>query len=200
MSSLECHSIIIPNVFWREKLISSYFRIFGRTASRMVRNKFLWFYAISLCCSCYRHVPMAFSLASDLFSATEMTFLTDKMLPSFPSSILPLFQSPPVGDHPQRTKPFLLPGASKSLRSCPLSTSAVSCLPRPWHLDQFVSSSPIATHFLSLQKAQLKSSCSFICWLLSLSLFPLKIEAQLWLSCLQLMSRIETGAWKVISK
>lgn len=164
----------------------------------MVRNKFLWFYKLSAYVvllqtrsngfPCFRFVLCNWN---DL--------LNGQNAPLLPSSILPLFQSPPVGDHPQRTKPFLLPGASKSLRSCPLSTSAVSCLPRPWHLDQFVSSSPIATHFLPCRKLSWNHLVHLYvdCFL---SLFPLKIEAQPWLSCLQLMSRIETGAWKVISK
>ena len=74
------------------------------------------------------------------------------LAPLLPSNVPPLFQSPPVGDPRLRTKPLLLPRASKSLRSFPLSTSAISSLPRPRHLDQFVSRNPIATHFLPCKK------------------------------------------------
>lgn len=187
-----------PKCILEGKLISSYFRFLEGQPPEWAEISSFGFISHQPMLFCYRHIPMA-SPASDLFSATQNDLLHGQNAPLLPSNILPLFQSPPVGDHRRRTKPFLLPGASKSLRSCPLSTSAVSSLPRPWHLDQFISSSPIATHFLPCRKLSWNHLVHLYvdCFL---SLFPLKIEAQPWLSCLQLMSRIETGAWKVISK
>lgn len=140
-----------PKGILEGKLISSYFRFLegqppewsGISSSGFISHQPMLF--------CYRHIPVA-SPASDLFSATWNDLLNGQNAPPPSLQRPPLFWSPPVGDHWLRTKPLLLTGASKSFRSCPLPTSAVSSLPRPWLLNQFVFSNPIATHFLPCRK------------------------------------------------
>ena len=94
--------------------------------------------------------------------------------------------------------PYFFPGPPRVSGAAPFPPLPFP-LPRRRHLDQFVSSNPIATPFIPCRKLSWNHLVHLFvdCFL---SLFPLKIEAQPWLSCLQLTSRIETGAWKVIRK
>lgn len=114
-----------PKCILEGKLISSYFRFLEGQPPEWSEILSFGFISHQSTLFCYRHFPMA-SSASDLFSATRNDLLNRQNAPLLPSNVLPLFQSPPVGDHRLRTKPLLLPRASESLRSCPLSTSAVS--------------------------------------------------------------------------
>lgn len=140
-----------PKCILEGKLISSYFWFLEGQPPEWSEISSSGFISHQPMLFCYRYIPGA-SLLQISSLQLGMTFLMDKMLPLLPSNILPLFRSPPVGDHWLRTKPLLLTGASKSFRSCPLPTSVVSSLPRPWHLNQFVFSNPIATHFLPCRK------------------------------------------------
>lgn len=132
----------------------------------------------------------------------RMTFLTHNMFTFLPSSVLPLlFKAPQWVTSDWEQSPFPFPGPPRVCTSCPLPTSPVSSLspavPSKSACLQKPHSTPIHISFLAESSAE---TILFICFLMAFSLFPLKIEAPPWLSCLQLMCRIVSGAWEIVNK
>lgn len=151
-----------PKCILEGKLISSYFQFLEGQPPEWSEISSFGFISHQPMLFCYRHIPVA-SPASDFFSATQNDLLNGQNAP--PSSL----QRPPSLSKSSSRRPLT---ENKALTSYQ-GLQEFQELPSS-HLCGFLSPQAMASKsvclqkphrytFSSLQKAQLKSSCSLIC-------------------------------------